>query len=82
MGERPFGGRPMGGTGPMGERPFGGRPMGGPGRMRPGGPPPPPPRRGWGGYRRGGCLPGCLMYVVGAGGIIALLITGIASLVF
>ncbi len=47
--------------------------------MGPGGPP--PPRRGWGGYRRGGCcLPGCLMYLMGAGGVVALLVMGLAAL--
>lgn len=73
------GGRPPGGIGGPGGRPPGG--MGGPRGIRPGGPPPPPPppRRGWG-YRRGGCLPGCLMYVLGAGGVIALLVMGITSL--
>lgn len=76
-GRRPHGGmgpgrRPPGGFGPGG--------MGRPGGMRPGGPPPPPPpRRRWGGYR-GGCMPGCLMYILGTGGIIALLVMGITAL--
>ena len=71
------GGRGPGGMG--GPRRPGG--MGGPPRgRRPG--PPPPPGHGWGGgYRRGCCLPGCLMYVLGAGGMIALLVMGIAVLI-
>ncbi|MCD8124066.1 MAG: hypothetical protein LUE23_03395 [Lachnospiraceae bacterium] len=80
---------PRGGGGPGGGGPGGG--FGGPGGGfggpgphggfgGPGGPP--PPRRGWGwGYRRGGCcLPGCLMTVLGAGGLIALLVAGIMAL--
>ncbi len=50
----------------------------GPG-MGPGGPgmgPPPPPRRRW----RGCCMPGCLMSVLGVGGVIALIVMGIAAL--
>lgn len=72
------GGRGPGGMG--GPRRPGG--MGGPPRGRRPGPPPPPPGHGWGGgYRRGCCLPGCLMYVLGAGGMIALLVMGIAALI-
>lgn len=75
------GGPGMGGPGDPGMGGPGGGP-GGPGGMHggPGMPPPPPPRHGWGSYRRGCCMPGCLMYVLGAGGVIALLVLGIASL--
>lgn len=47
-------------------------------------PPQPPPRRGWGwggGPRRTGCcMPGCLTIVLGAGGLVALLVMGLAAL--
>lgn len=61
-----------------------GGPGGGPGGPgmggRPGGPPPPPRGTGW---RRGGgcCLPGCLMYVVSAAGLVALIVMGVGMLV-
>ncbi len=73
-----------GGRGPMGG-PGGRGPMGGPGGFGGGFGggrgfmPPPPPRRGF--YGRGGCcLPGCLMYIAGTVGIIALIVSAIASL--
>ena len=53
-----------------------GRPGFGPGRPMGMGfrrPPPPPPRRMVGSYR-GGCLPGCLFYVLGTAGIFAALL--------
>ncbi len=67
-------GGPGGHGGPGGFR-------GGPGGFHAGpGMPPPPPHRG---HRRGMggcCMPGCLMYVLGAGGVVALLVAGIAYL--
>ncbi len=55
---------------------FGGGPRGGHGHM-----PPPPPHRGFGHrtYRRGcmGCLPGCMMPVLAAVGIIVLALVAI-----
>ncbi|MCD8364401.1 MAG: hypothetical protein LUC83_01015 [Clostridiales bacterium] len=75
------GGRPGGGPGGPGGRPGGpGGGMHGGMHGGPGMPPPPPPHGGWGRYRRGCCMPGCLMYVLGAGGVIALLVAGIASI--
>lgn len=67
-----------GGPGGFG-RPGGFRGPGGPGFHRPPPPPPPPPR----GPRRpygygGGCMPGCLVSLLGLGGLVALL----AALVF
>lgn len=74
-GGRPGGPPRVGGGGRMGG-------LGGPG-FGPGMPPPPPPRRG-GYYRRrrpyyGG---GCLTYMLGMMGVIALMVAGIATLIF
>ncbi|MCD8084062.1 MAG: hypothetical protein LUE86_11280 [Clostridiales bacterium] len=68
----PMGGGPMGGPmggGPMGRGPMGRGPMGGP--MMP-----PPPRRPY----RGGCM-GCLFpFLLGAGGMMALLVLAVSAL--
>ena len=64
--------RGPGGPGGPGFRPGGFRDPRGPrGFHRPPPPPPPPP------YHRpyrGGCVPGCLMYLLGAGAIVAALV--------
>ena len=77
-GNMPGPGRPGGPMRGPGRGPgFGpGRPGFGPGRPMGMGfrrPPPPPPRRMVGPYR-GGCLPGCLFYVLGTAGIFAALL--------
>lgn len=77
-------GGPGGMRGPGGPGMHGGRPIGGPGG-------PPPPRHGggfgfgrFGGYRRPyrnpGCLGGCLTFILGAGGIIALMVFALAAI--
>ncbi len=75
-------GGPGGGRGPGGPGGgMGGRPGGGFGGGRPpmgGGMQPPPPRRGGFYGRRGcGCLPGCMMSVLGGIGVIAAVIAAI-----
>lgn len=70
-------GGPMGGHGGFG---------GGPHRGGFGGPPPPPRRpygfggRGRGPYRNPGCLGGCLTFVLGSGGIIALIVMALIAI--
>lgn len=54
---------------------MGGPGMGGPGMGHPGHRPPPPPRR----YRRG-CMPGCLVYVLGAIAAVAAFVCAIAAI--
>ena len=59
---------------------FRGRP---PGRPGPAGhrPPPPPPHRPYRPYR-GGCLPGCLVYVFGLLGVICAIVALAVSFIF
>lgn len=90
----PMGGPGMGGHhrgGPGGHGGFGGHHHGG-GFGGHGGPPPPPPRRGYGGgmfgrYRRyrgpygnPGCLGGCLTFLLGSFGIIALIVLALCAI--
>ena len=76
--------------GPGGQGGFGGRPHGG-GFGGHGGPPP-PPHGGFGGgmfgrhrgyrgpYRNPGCLGGCLTFLLGSGGIIALIVLALCAI--
>lgn len=85
-------GRGMGGHrgGPGGPGGFGGGPRGGFGGH---GGPPPPPRGGFGGgmfgrgyrgyrrpYHNPGCLGGCLTFLLGSGGIIALIVLALSAI--
>lgn len=77
---------PGGHGGPGGPGGHMGGPMGGGPRGPMGGPPPPPHHHygGWGfrgPYYRSGCLGGCLTFILGSGGIIALLILLISAII-